>query len=402
MPDSDLIAELLADATLDNDIQFPRPLSSNSTSPQHIFLTGATGFLGAYLLFELLQQTSANIHCLVRANNNDDAYDRLQHHLQEYQLWQAEFQPRIIPIVGDLSASNFSLSEPEFQALASKIDVIYHNAAQVNTTYSYSRLKDSNVGGTNTILRLAGSQQTKPLHFVSTLAVFFTEKNQDKSILEHHIPLIDETLKGGYKQSKWVAEALIRAAQARGLPASIYRPGRIWGDSNNPIMGRFSDLLCNLVQGGIHLKRYPDVNAIVNIAPVDYVSQAIVNLSLQTRCINQAYHLNNPTPLDWNKLWESVQSLGYPVEKTSFDNWKDLIREKSRGKEQKRLYLVLRHLLQAPLYLFSQKPEFDTQNTQAHLTETTLLCPTFNQQLLQTYLNAFQKSGYLPALANLS
>jgi len=391
------------DAKLDTTLQFPHALATDWENPKAIFLTGATGFLGAYLLFELLQKTSADIYCLVRAKNNAAGLERLQQKLAFYKLWKSDFRPRIVPVVGDLAKPCFSLKESAFEQLATTIDVIYHNGAQVNATYAYSRLKASNVEGTETILRLAGLKQTKPVHFISSLAVFFIDDNQYKTILEEDIPELDTSMKGGYKQTKWVAETLINVAQQRGLPATIYRPGRIWGDSKQVTMDRFSDLLLNLIQGGIHLGAYPKLdNVQVNIAPVDYVSQAIVALSLINKPskhkASQAFHLNNPCSVDWNTLWAWVQSLGYPLHETNFKQWSEQIVQcsKQSEKQKKRLYLVLRHLLRSPIYIFSQKPTFNTQQAEKQLQNSAIYCPVFDKKLLQTYLQAFQQSDYIP------
>jgi len=395
------------DAKLDTAIQFPHPVSTNWDNPKAIFLTGASGFLGAYLLFELLQRSSADIYCLVRAKDNEAGLERLQQKLAFYKLWRSTFRARIIPVVGDLAKPYFSLTDNAFKQLAATIDVIYHNGAQVNATYSYARLKASNVAGTETILRLAGLKQTKPVHFISSLAVFFIDDNQYKTILEEDIPALDASMKGGYKQTKWVAETLMRAAQQRGLPTTIYRPGRIWGDSRHVTMENFSDLLLNLIQGGIHLGAYPKLdNVQVNMAPVDYVSQAIVVLSLSNNLSNRptprTFHLNNPRSVDWNTLWTWVQSLGYTLHETNFKQWSEQIVQcsKQSEKQTKRLYLVLRHLLRSPIYIFSQKPIFDTQKIEKQLQHSAIHCPIFDKKLLQTYLQAFQQSDYIPMPSN--
>ena len=74
------------DARLDPTIQFDAPLTAHSKRPRALFLTGATGFLGAYLLDELLRQTDAAIYCLVRAADQQAAQERLQSQLQRRQF----------------------------------------------------------------------------------------------------------------------------------------------------------------------------------------------------------------------------------------------------------------------------------------------------------------------------
>jgi thioester reductase-like protein len=209
--------DLSAEAKLDSAIQFSHLTTNVNTPPNAIFLTGASGFLGAYLLAELLEKTSAKIYCLVRADNEIAAKQRLQEHLTRYGLWQSKWEKRIVSIVGDLSKPLLALSESEFNQLAETIDLIYHNGAYINAFHSYERLKAANVLGTQEILRLAGFKKTKPVHFISSMAVFFSKASLESELIkETDHPIADGTLKGGYKQSKWVAEELSRIAQQRG------------------------------------------------------------------------------------------------------------------------------------------------------------------------------------------
>ena len=171
----DLAEELI----LDSSIQFINPLSDNLLEPKSIFLTGATGFLGAYLLRELLHKTTADIYCLIRCGNSEDGKNRLQKHLEFYLLWEETFSSRIIPVVGDLSKPLLGLSEGDFNELAGIIDIIYHNGAWVNSARPYSILKPANVLGTQEVIRLASILQTKPVHFISTLGFFFNKTNLD-------------------------------------------------------------------------------------------------------------------------------------------------------------------------------------------------------------------------------
>lgn len=391
---------LKAEAVLDSTIQFPHPLSANWVQPKAIFLTGATGFLGVYLLDELLRQTTADIYCLIRGEDADAAKARLKRQLQFYglfQAWEESFQKRVMPVVGDLSKARFALSEDAFNELAGKIEVIYHNGAQVNAMYPYARLKASNVLGTQEILRLAGLKQSKPVHFISTLAVFFNNAYCDRVVLESDVVTVDVSLKGGYKQSKWVAEELVRQAKKRGLPATIHRLGRIWGDSKNGRMARFSDLLCNILQGCIHLRKFPAAETTLNLIPVDYASQAIVHLAQQERSFGQIFHLCNPQPIEWPEMWQIVSSFGYPLEEISYQQWAQEVKRQATQQRKNKLFSILRHLLRSPIYMFAQKPQFDARQTQAALADASIVCPPIDVKLLGTYLSSFQQSGYIPA-----
>ncbi|MFL5663945.1 MAG: SDR family oxidoreductase, partial [Ktedonobacteraceae bacterium] len=139
----DLRAEAVLDPALRPESQMPE-----SQEVRHIFLTGASGFLGAFLLSELLEATDAEVSCLVRASSAEAGQQKLQKNLENFGIWRPELANRIRVIPGDLSLAALGLSPQQFEALAEQIDVIYHVGALVNWVYPYSVLKGPNVLGT--------------------------------------------------------------------------------------------------------------------------------------------------------------------------------------------------------------------------------------------------------------
>jgi acyl carrier protein len=186
---------LKAEAVLDHTI-YPKGVTYNpDVSPSAIFLTGATGFLGSFLLYELLQQTQADIYCLVRAETIDSGKKKILSSLKSYLLWDESFSQRIIPAIGDLSKPLLGLSKTLFQQLAGQVDVIYHNGALVNSTYPYSVLKASNVLGTQEVLRLASLVRVKPVHFTSTKL----SENRTASIISKYFLVVTHKANGSPK-----------------------------------------------------------------------------------------------------------------------------------------------------------------------------------------------------------
>ena len=391
------------DACLDPNIKIDAPRLSDWVEPRAVFLSGATGFLGAYLLDELLRQTEATIYCLVRAANEEAARERLRSQLQSYGLWQESVWPeRIIPVVGDLAAPRLGLSAAGFADLAERIDGIYHNAAWVNALYPYERLRVANVLGTQEVIRLAALGHTKPLHYISTLAIFLSDSHTDQLVDETRQPRFDPTLKGGYKQSKWVAEALVREAGARGLPVAIYRPGRVLGHSQSGVNGNLHDLLCKVWKGCVQLGLFPSVATQVDLTPVDYVSRGIVQLSRRpVDTPGRVFHFCHSQPMEWVTLMEAIGALGYGLTAVPYTEWVAAVNAAATQQPKNQLYQQLRLLLRAPIYLFAQaKPRFSGRATEAALTP--LRCPAIDHRLLSTYFAWFQQTGHLPAPGQVS
>lgn len=371
--------------------------------PTAILLTGATGFLGAFLLYELLQKTTADIYCLIRAKTNEIATEKLQNHLKSYLLWDESFNQRIIPLRGDLSQPLLGLSAEQFAAIASQIDIIYHNGAFVNFTYPYSQLKAANVLGTQEILRLAAQTKVKPVHFISTIGVVGAADSTVEIIRENTPINNSKNINSGYTQSKWVAEKLIQIAGDRGIPISIYRPGRISGDSKTGVCNP-DDHTFRMIRGCIQLGSVPQENTMVNLTPVDYASQAIIYLSQQPTSLGKVFHLINPQPLHWEEVVNSIVSFGYPLQSIDYTQWHSkLLREIERSPNNPLSPLVATLTNQASQNTNTEDSptqQIDFQNTLTGLAETTITCPPLNQQLLNTYLSYLISHSFLEHPSN--
>ncbi|MEG4028408.1 MULTISPECIES: amino acid adenylation domain-containing protein [unclassified Microcoleus] len=390
--------DINAEVVLDQAIRPATPLSEPKTEPACIFLTGATGFLGAFLLRDLLQQTQAEIYCLVRSADAESAKKRIQSSLESYLIWDESSSARIIPIAGDLSQPLLGLSEEQFQVLASKIDVIYHNGAFVKFTYPYSVLKPANVLGTQEVLRLASQSKLKPVHLISTISVFSARGESGIKVVREEDELTPgEGLKGAYTQTKWVAEKLVEVARDRGIPVSIYRPGRISGDSQTGACNP-SDLLYRLIAGCVQLGCAPDGDKLMNVAPVDYVSRAIVHLSSQKELLGKTFHLVNTQSFQMSELLGWIGSMGYPIKRVSSEAWQAEIINRAGNSPDHALYPLVG--------LFSEKvseaemPQsgtlhFDCQNTLDGLATTDITCPQADANLFRTYFSYLADSGLI-------
>ncbi|QLE44510.1 NAD-dependent epimerase/dehydratase family protein [Nostoc sp. C052] len=402
-PDStELATDLNSEAVLDSTIFPEYPFESFVSEPDSIFLTGATGFLGAFLLQELLQQTQANIYCLVRSADTESGKIRIKNNLDSYGIWNEDLASRIIPILGDLSQPLLGLSSEEFQKMSSLIDVIYHNAAWINYVYPYSALKPTNVLGTQEILRLASLVKTKPVHYISTVAVFESSAYSGKIVTESDKLIHNKGMKLAYSQSKWVAEKLVMMARDRGIPVSIYRPPFISGHSQTGAWYK-DDVICRTIKGCIQMCSMTDITDKLDLAPVDYLSQSIVYLSKQKDSIGKAFHLNNPQPSDWIYLTYFIRSLGYPLTHIAYQDWQNQLSNSLRSRENPLYHLLPFFLKKMPQEKLSSSeqhqqltdPQLSCLATQNALAGSSIICPPVNEQLLNTYFSYFIRSRWL-------
>jgi myxalamid-type nonribosomal peptide synthetase MxaA len=394
------ITELYADAVLDSSIYPQSILTQLNSTPESILLTGATGFVGAFLLYELLQQTSADIYCLIRANSLELGRNKLETCLKSYLLWQENLKNRIIPIIGDLSQPFLGLTESQFDELTAKVDVIYHNGAWVHHAFPYSVLKTTNVLGTQEVLRLACQTKAKPFHFISAITVFpETDESGVKIIREQDSIDRGGVPFGGYNQSKWVAEKLVQAAGERGLPIDIYRLGRISGHSQTGVFN-VNDFLYRLIIGCVQLGSIPDIELVQDIIPVDYAVRAIIHLSQQQASWGKAFHLTHPHPVSTNLFFAQLRSLGYPIQQVPYQQWHEQLLKIAENSPEHALYPLVSLL--SGKNNNSQVPasdvaviKFDCQNTLDGLKNTAITCPAIDERLLDIYFSYLIDRGFL-------
>lgn len=393
---------LFTDRNLPNDIKVVE-LNMSKSMPKFIFLTGASGFLGAHLLHELYKKTNATIYCLVRATNNVNAISKLNSNLAKYQL-NLTCNTRIIPIAGDLSLPKLGLSDEKFLALTSEIDIIYHNGAAVHHLYNYDLLRKTNVLSTIDIIRLASQTKLKTIHYISTLSAASMHLNSEESIIEDFIRA--NTAKNypidGYSQSKWVSEQLLAEATDRGIPIKIYRPGWIMGQSNTGIIAPENNHLLMLIKGCIQLGVAPNWNVMLDIFPVDILSELITSISLDNLKNKNVFNLINPNKISWVDLVYYLNSRGYMIELIDPIVWKEQYLRNIPPENA--LY---------PLYsLYINAGELDwmkglsaisranCSNTDQSLSKYKLMAPIIDKKILNIYFDFLEKNFFIKNTTN--
>ena len=388
--------DLRAEAALDPEIVPQGDAAPTSLRDARcVFLTGATGFLGAFLLDALLQGTEAEVHCLVRPR--EDPSTPIHDNLRRYGLWRSEAERRVVPVAGDLGEPLFGMTEEAFGELAREVDVVIHAGAVVNLVYPYGALAPANVGGTREVLRLACLNGTKPVHHVSTNGVF----PAGHGLCEEDVDLdaLADAREDGYGQSKWVAEKLVREAGGRGLPVRIYRPGNISGHSvtgaSNP-----RDFLGALIAESLRIGAAPELEGWrMEMTPVDFVAGAIRRLASDPDAPGRVFHLANPDPPAAFEVFSWFEDLGYRLERLPYPEWLAAQRESSRRDDV--VGGVLGGTSTGEHEIWDGNL-YDDRNTLRALEGSGLERPAIDGALLERYARYFAEQGLAeppPALA---
>ncbi|MCJ1378412.1 large subunit of alpha-aminoadipate reductase [Xylographa soralifera] len=379
------------------------------SKPKTVLLTGATGFLGAYILRDLLnyREPPNKVIVHVRSSNSLDVMHRIQRNCQAYGIWSDSWKSRIKCVTGDLQKPKLGLSSKDWDEVAVEADVIVHNGAQVHWVLPYEQLKASNVISTLDAMELCASAKSKAFTFVSSTSVLDTDYYVKMS--EGGTPIPEEdSLEGsrkelgtGYGQSKWVSEYLVREAGRRGLRGTIVRPGYVTGDSttggkksdnwplilrsmvhHGPVPSLFrrmlictivtntDDFLVRMLKGCIQLQSAPTITNTINMVPVDHVARVVVSCAFNppVKPLGVAQVTGHPR-MTFIEFGGSLAHYGYQVPGVDYESWRRSLEiyVKNQSKEgstaEEHALMPLYHFVTGDLPAGTKAPELSDINT---------------------------------------
>ena len=403
-PEIDFAGEAALDVSIRRDGARSRP-RPDWRSPREILLTGATGFLGAHLLRELLAATDARVWCLVRARDESDALHRIAQAAERYEL-PAPPPGRVAPLPGDLAQPGLGLSDAHFRTLARDVDVIYHPGALVNFIYPYQELRAANVAGTREVIRLAGESRGIPVHYVSTTAVLAGLGVEGTREVTEETPLgYPEQLRMGYVETKYVAEELVRNAGRAGLPVAIYRPLDIVGSIDTGAWSTTTEM-CALIRFMTDTGLAPDIDLSLDYVPADVCAAAIRHISVTEGATGRAYHLASPERALLGTLVGRLRDRGYRIDDVAFADWvRELARQAALDPSHPMAAFMplfvdrggASGLTVAEMYLAQVFPSYSRTNTERALRGSGIAFPPVNGRLIDRNIDRLMESGYLPS-----
>lgn len=349
----------------DTQVFFPKNKflkAANFQTPKHILLTGATGFVGTYLLQELLHSTEATIHCLIRDPSKIN-----------------NTSPRVISYISDLTKPYLGLKKDEYESLSGSIDAIYHCAAYVNHILGYTVLRSANVLATKTLIDLVTRGKPKAFHYISTISCATIEDERGQ-ILEAWPSRTPTSLTGGYALSKWAAECLVKKAKEANYHCSIYRLGNVTGDSATGYSRIEVNHVYLFLKGCLQMGYAPEMNDFVEMTPVDILSKAIFSLSTNPKSKGEVYQLNNPSLISWDNLFRSFAPVASNIKLIPFSKWQ---KEHLSNIDESNAFYPLKALYMGK---FENKlKKYDTKKTQNLLKRLGIEYPKDYTQLLKLY-----------------
>ena len=276
---------------------------------REVLLTGATGFLGRFLLRDLLRRKPYLIvTCIVRADHSQHALSRIKTAFEEAEIWEDELAPRIRAVAGDVHLPRFGLEPPQFADLCRGIDAVYHLAASLSVATPYVALRRTNVFSIRSVLELCLTTRLKHVFFASTMGVFpeyfcgFANEYSGSRITHQMQPDITSMKRAfplgllGYPWTKVVVEqALLHAVRAN-VPVGLFRLPHTNVASTG--FGNADDVAVRTVAAVVDAGQMPEGFTLQwSQAAVDVVADTMADISLNPDRRFTIYHYSEDPPL---------------------------------------------------------------------------------------------------------
>lgn len=316
---------------------------------QNILLTGATGFIGIHILSQLSQNNEFTIYCIVRANNDDDAYQRIVEKFKYYDLFHRGIMNNIKPISGDLEKKQLGIKPNKFKLLHEIIDTFINSAANIGFLADYHFHRKANVLAVANIVRFCTVNNKHLIHISS-----FSAMNKMK--IKTTISSLDRVTLGlkpadAYGLSKWAAEMLVEDAISKGFNFTIVRLGEI-GKSSLTKISNPSSMLTLFIKVCKELKTYPSNSCVIDYTTVNLVANEICKIT-SSEVIKDRKHILEETPIPLKNLITS-EAEPYEVVEVNKDFFLKKLKKINKNhviyRESKILLTHFTHLNEEPIF----------------------------------------------------
>ena len=339
-----------------------------------IFLTGATGLLGSYLL-KILLENGHKVYVLARKQKDKNAKQRVVDILKFWDHEVLKNSDKLVILEGDITKQDLDLNKKTIKLLQDEIGEVFHCAAITEFNRTLDSIRKTNVDGTRRILNLASRcKGLKKVNHISTAYVC----GDHKGVFKEDDLDVGQKFNITYEQTKFEAEKVVEEFRKKDLWIDIFRPAFVLGESNT---GK-TPLFQNLFQA-IHLwsleifDSFPAKDVSFNIINIDTLSKSIFILNSHVRSKNMNYHPFGSQSISLEKIID-IASEFVGFKKPQLVNFDELNKNK--------LTAAQKRLLQNNIFSFNPYVALDSTKTNRILQKYGFNFPVVTKKMILNLL----------------
>ena len=316
----------------------------------NVFLTGANGFVGVHILYEILNSTNNTIYCLVRGKSHEHSVSRL---IDAYKFYfntdiSDLIGNKVIVVSGDIDLPNFGIDISSFNSYINNFSTIIHTAAIVKHYGSFEDFDKINIQGTKNVVDFAYAYKKRLIH-ISSISVsgnyLVHQDNRNIEFSENSLYIGQHYTDNVYVHSKFEAEKIVIDGMKKGLTAQIIRIGILAGRYSDGVFQQkitenaFYSRIKSMVSLGATSEDMLEQE--IEFTPVDICAKSIVALSKSSICNNKVFNLYNPYLVKVKRLVELFKNLGINVKILSKEDFNNYLKEISSNSNTSSLSAII-------------------------------------------------------------
>ncbi len=267
------------------------------------FVTGATGFIGRFLVEKLLARRGT-IYVLARKASKAK--------IEELKERFPEHAARIVPVWGDLTKAKLGISAEQTAEMKGKIKHLFHLAAIYDLSADAASQQAANIDGTRNTVEFADTIKAGVFHHTSSIAAAGLYSGMFREDMFEEAENLDHP----YFRTKHDSEGIVRKECTR--PFRIYRPAMVVGHSKTGEIDKidgpyyFFTLLKRMRQ--ILPPWMPMLGfegGRINVVPVDFIVDAMDHIAHEKGLDGQCFHLTDPAPKRVGELLNIFANAGH-------------------------------------------------------------------------------------------
>ena len=357
-------------------------INKNEDCLNNVFLTGANGFVGIHVLYELLNTTNNAIYCLVRGKSIEHSLERLKKAYMFYFNTDISkyVNNRIYIVSGDIDAPNFGIDISLFNNYLNNFSTVIHTAAIVKHYGSFEDFRKINIDGTKNVVEFAYAYKKRLIH-ISSISVsgnyLVKQNNKDIDFSENSLYIGQHYSENVYVNSKLEAERIVLSYMQKGLTAQIHRIGILSGRySDGVFQEKISEnAFYNRIKSMVSLGSISEdmLDQSIEFTPVDSCSKAIVSLAKNSICNNKVFHLYDHNLMKVRNLVDLFKNVDININILSKKDFNDFIYNVSLDANNTNLNSIINDISYDSNHLLSLNYDFtvniisDTTQKYLHL-----------------------------------